>query len=118
MDEYINKQLTTTLKAISDPTRRSLLTKLVQQGPMRVTQLATYYEMSLNSISKHIKVLESADLISRKTLGRVHIIEATPNSMQCIENWLHSLRSIWEIRLDTLAEIMEYEKENNNESGK
>jgi predicted transcriptional regulator len=112
MDEYIDKQLTVVLKAISDSTRRSLLTKLMQQGPMRVTELAAHYEMSLNSISKHIKVLESADLISRTTAGRVHIIQATPNSMQCINNWLQSFRSIWEMRLDTLTDIMEQESNN------
>ncbi len=111
MDEYIdNQKLTMTLKALCDPTRRSLLTQLVQQGPTRVTELAGHYAMSLNSISKHIKVLESADLISRTTVGRVHIIQATPNSMQCIDNWLQNFRSIWEMRLDTLTDILEQEK--------
>ena len=53
-----NKMLSELLKAISDSTRRSLLTRLCQQGPGRVTDLAKVYDMSLNAMSKHIKVLE------------------------------------------------------------
>ncbi len=77
MVEYANdKALTGLLKAMSDTTRRSLLTQLCQQGSSRVTDLADYYEMSLNGISKHIKVLEKAELVTRETIGRTHWIEA------------------------------------------
>jgi DNA-binding transcriptional ArsR family regulator len=59
MVEYSkDKVLSELLKAMSDTTRRALLTQLCQQGPLRVTVLANYYAMSLNAISKHIKVLE------------------------------------------------------------
>jgi len=54
MVEYNEENLSETLKAISDTTRRSLLTQLCQQGPTRVTDLAGFYQMSLNAVSKHL----------------------------------------------------------------
>ena len=94
--------LTAILKAASDPTRRGLLTLLVQHGPTRVTDLATHFDMSLNAISKHIKVLERAGLVSRKTAWREHLIEANMEPIGEIDRWFRDLRSIWEMRLETL----------------
>ena len=94
------------LKAVSDATRRSLLTRLCQDGPTRVTDLAGQYDMSLNAISKHIKVLENADLVQRKTVGRTHWIEADLARVNLVEQWFTELRSIWAMRLDTLNDIL------------
>ncbi len=94
------------LKAASDPTRRSLLTSLVQEGPTRVTDLAAYYNMSLNSVSKHIKVLEAAGLVTRKVVGRVHWISVNTDPVSLIDNWFKTLRSNWEMRLEKLEDIL------------
>lgn len=99
-------KLSEILKATSDPTRRSILTTLVQEGPARVTDLAAYYRMSLNSVSKHIKVLEAAGLVMRKTAGRVHWISAELTQVSLIEAWFKELRSIWEIRLEKLDNLL------------
>lgn len=113
MVEYKNTEyLSEMLKAVSDPTRRSILTLLVQQGPMRVTDLANHYEISLNAVSKHIKVLESAGLLIRKTLGRVHLIEANLDPVVEIEEWFESLRSIWDLRLHKLEKVLLKETKN------
>lgn len=101
-----DKLLTELFKAMSDTTRRSLLTQLCQQGASRVTDLADDYDMSLNAISKHIKVLENAGLVTRKTIGRIHLIKANINQIRLAENWFNELKSIWEFRLDKFAEIM------------
>jgi len=107
MVEYKNdKILTEILKAVSDTTRRSLLTELCQQGASRVTDLADHYNMSLNAISKHIKVLEKAGLVTRKTIGRTHWIEPRLERVRVAENWFRELKSIWELRLEKLDEIM------------
>ena len=107
MVEYKNdKILTEILKAVSDTTRRSLLTELCQQGASRVTDLANHYDMSLNAISKHIKVLERAGLVTRKTIGRTHWIEPRLERVRVAENWFRELKSIWELRLEKLDEIM------------
>jgi DNA-binding transcriptional ArsR family regulator len=108
MVEYDNdKMLSAILKAVSDTTRRALLTQLCQQGPTRVTDLARVYDMSLNAISKHIKVLENAGLVTRKTIGRSHLIAADLNQVAVVDRWFSELKSIWALRLDKLDELME-----------
>ena len=107
MVEHANdKNLSVLLKAVSDSTRRSLLTQLCQQGPSRVTDLANYYDMSLNAVSKHIKILEKSGLVQRKTLGRTHWIEVNLEQVSVIEEWLKQLNSIWALRLEKLNEIL------------
>ncbi len=111
MVEYSNGEIISeTLKSMSDVTRRSLLTRLCQEGPCRVTDLASYYDMSLNAISKHIKVLERCGLITRKTIGRTHWIEAELKQIHVVEEWFKELKSIWELRLEKLTELIEVEK--------
>ncbi len=112
MADNINEQaLSNTLKAVSDTTRRSLLTQLVQQGPSRVTDLAAFYDMSLNAVSKHIKVLEKAGLVTRKTVGRTHWIEAKLAPVTEIDKWFKVLKSIWEMRLQKLDLITKVDGE-------
>jgi len=107
MVEYIDgEKLSRLLKAVGDATRRALLTQLCQQGASRVTDLANYYEMSLNAISKHIKVLESAGLVKRTTIGRTHWIEADLGQVGVMDDWLQSLKSIWALRFDKLETIL------------
>ena len=115
MVEHVNdKILTEILKAVSDTTRRSLLTLLCQQGASRVTDLANHYDMSLNAISKHIKVLEKAGLVTRRTIGRTHWIEPKIEHLRLVENWFRELKSIWELRLEKLDEIL---KDGGTENG-
>ena len=102
VDKNDESRLSGLLKALCDTTRRSLLTRLCQQGPTRVTDLAHHYAMSLNAISKHIKVLEAAGLVKRTTLGRVHLIEADLERVEELSEWFASLRSIWLLSLDKL----------------
>ncbi len=101
------QNLSLMLKCLSDVTRRSLLEVLCQEGPCRVTDLASRYEMSLNAISKHIKTLEAAGLVSRKTIGRTHLIEADLSHTQEFEEWFQQLKSIWELRLEKLNILLE-----------
>ena len=105
-------RLTNILKAASDPTRRALLTLLVQHGVTRITDLATHFDMSLNSVSKHIKVLEKAGLVSRKTSWREHLIEANLEPIDEIDQWFSQLRLIWDVRLEALDELMTKDTEN------
>ncbi len=99
--------LTAVMKAAADPTRRAILTLLAQHGPMRVTDLAKQFEMSLNSVSKHIKTLENADLVGRRTDWREHLIELKPDRIRLIDQWFAELRSIWAMRLEALETLME-----------
>ena len=98
--------LTTVLKAASDPTRRAILTLLAQHGPTRVTDLARHFDMSLNAVSKHIKVLEAAGLASRVTTWREHLIAAEMAPIHEIDRWFRDLRSIWDQRLEKLETLL------------
>ncbi len=113
VEQNTDQNLSLMLKAMGDATRRSLLTQLCQHGPSRVTDLAGLYDMSLNAISKHIKVLEAAGLVMRKTIGRVHWIEADLLRTEIVANWLSELRLIWELRLDKLDELLSKESKTN-----
>lgn len=106
LNEMNENKLSMLLKAVSDITRRSLLTLLCQQGKTRVTDLARVYDLSLNAVSKHIKVLEKAGLVQRETIGRTHWIMADLTQTSEIEDWFGSLKSIWALRLDSLNELM------------
>lgn len=99
------------LKAASDPTRRAILTHLVQEGPLRVTDIAARFDMSLNAVSKHIMVLERAGLVSRRTQWREHLIEAEMAPLAEIDRWFASLRSVWELRLDALKDHLEKDED-------
>jgi DNA-binding transcriptional ArsR family regulator len=92
--------------ALSDRTRRALLLQL-SKGPLKVMELAEAYNTSFQSVSKHIKVLESAGLVEKRIEGRVHncSLEAAP--LAEIEDWLSFYRSFWEGQLDKLAEFLE-----------
>ena len=106
VERDLNTDLTAILKAAADPTRRAILTLLAQHGPTRVTAIAERFDVSLNSVSKHIKVLESADLVSRRTEWREHLIELRTDRLALIDQWFNDLRSIWAIRLEALETLM------------
>lgn len=100
------------LKAAGDTTRRQILTLLVQEGALRVTALAAHFDMSLNSVSKHIKVLEEAGLVTRQTSGREHYIAAKLEPLRLTEDWFVQLKSIWELRLTALENILIEDEDN------
>lgn len=78
---------------------------------MPVGELASRFDMSLNAVSKHIKTLEAAGLIVRRVEWREHIISASGEPLEAIDNWLSTLRSNWEVRLEVLAEVLKKEND-------
>ena len=98
--------LTALFKAAADPTRRAILTLLAQHGPLRVTDIARHFDLSLNAVSKHIKTLEHSGLVLRRTDWREHLIEVQIEPLREIDRWFDSLRSIWALRLDALNDII------------
>ena len=100
----LSSQLDDTLMALADPTRRAILAQLVE-GEARVTELAKPFKISLNSISKHIRVLERADLVRRRRAGREHILTLNPQPLDAAQAWIETQRTLWTRRLDTLDAI-------------
>lgn len=88
--------------ALADRTRRSLLRRL-GRGPAMVTELAEPFSISLPAVSKHLRVLERARLVSRQVDGRVHRCSLEPQRLGEVEEWLHERRAFWEQTLESLA---------------
>ena len=112
MVEYQTNNLGNAFLALSDPTRRKLLDRL-RKGPAGVTKLAAPFDVSLNAISKHLKILERAGLIQRKISGRNHECTLNPEPLRAATEWLETYRKFWEERLDALEKhIIKKRKEN------
>lgn len=93
--------LTDTLAAVSHPSRRAILDRLAA-GPARVTEIAAPFDMSLNAVSKHLKVLEAAGLISREVVGREHVIGLRAGPLQAVASWVGEYERFWARHLDGL----------------
>jgi DNA-binding transcriptional ArsR family regulator len=87
--------------ALSDATRRAILTRLAA-GDAGVTELAEPFDMSLPAISKHLRVLEDAGLITREKEGRINRCRLEPAPMRAAAEWLAAYRRFWERQLDAL----------------
>ncbi len=92
--------------ALSDPTRRALLVRL-SLGPAKVTDLARPYRMSLPAVSKHLRILERAGLVSRQVNGRVHRLTLKGRPLREVEVWLDPFRSYWSTTLRSLKQTVE-----------
>jgi DNA-binding transcriptional ArsR family regulator len=97
-------QLDNVLTAISDPTRRAILDRLMR-GPARVTDVAEPFAMSLNAVSKHVKVLERARLVRRTRHGREHTLELEAEPLREVISWVSRYREYWTERLDRLEQF-------------
>jgi DNA-binding transcriptional ArsR family regulator len=97
--------------ALSDATRRSILTRLAER-PARVTDLAGPTGLSLPTVMRHLAVLEEAGLIATSKDGRVRTCAIVPEAMEPARTWIDDQRAIWEARLDRLdAFVMNVMKE-------
>jgi DNA-binding transcriptional ArsR family regulator len=90
-----------TFSALSDPTRRAILTRLAD-GEASVTELAAPFAMSLPAVSKHLKVLERAGLISRGRRAQWRPCRLEVEPLKTAADWLEEYRAQWEVRLDRL----------------
>ena len=95
--------LSTTLSALADPTRRAILARLAK-GEAGVNELAEPFAMSLPAISKHLKVLEKAKLISRSRNAQWRPCKLEPEPLRGLDGWLGEYRQLWEGRLDRLED--------------
>jgi DNA-binding transcriptional ArsR family regulator len=105
--------LSTTFAALADPTRRAILARLAS-GECSVTELAEPFEMSMPAVSKHLRVLERAGLISRgrEAQWRPCRLEAAP--LKDVADWAERYRAIWEQRLDRLDSYLQELKQKEN----
>ncbi len=93
--------LSLTLNALADPTRRAILARL-SQGEASVNELAEPFAMSLPAVSKHLKVLERARLISRSRDKQWRPCKLEPEPLKAVDAWIGDYRKMWEDRFDRL----------------
>jgi len=101
-------ELDDTLIALADETRRSILKRLAS-GEARVTEVAAPFDISLNSVSKHIRLLERAGLVRRRIAGRDHFLALEPKPFDDLTQWMLKTREFWSSRLDSLEAALRAE---------
>src|SRR3954471_17310067 len=101
MGECTPPTLDRVFAAVSDGTRRAILARLADSDA-RVTDVASAFPISLNSTSKHIRVLEGAGLVRRKVRGREHILSLDAEPLAEVAGWIEHYRSFWSDQLASL----------------
>ena len=97
------------LGALADPTRRAILQRL-SLGDARVTDLAAPFDISLNSVSKHIRILERARLVERRRMGREHVLSRNLRPLSEAAVWIAALQAKWSSRIDRLEKALNEEQ--------
>jgi DNA-binding transcriptional ArsR family regulator len=103
MNESQPQTLDRVFLALGHPVRRQILVRLAR-GAATVTDIAAPFEMSLNAISKHLKVLEKASLIQRQVVGREHYCRINPQPLEEVSNWLTYYQTFWTDRFDAMEQ--------------
>ena len=106
----VQERLDTTFHALADPTRRGMLASLAL-GEKSIGELAEPFQMSFAGASKHVRVLEDAGLLSRRKLGRTHLISLNAEPLAEAEIWLKQWEKFWSVRLDRLQALVEADQE-------
>lgn len=103
-------QLDAAFIAMADTTRRSILARLAT-GDARVTEIAEDFPLSLNAVSKHIKILERSELVRRTVKGREHVLSLNADAMINAAEWMDYYRKFWEANLDSLEVFIKNQRE-------
>ena len=110
-------RLSLTFGALADPTRRAILARLAKSGAS-VSELAEPFDMSLPAVSKHLKVLERAGLVSRGREAQWRPAALTAGPLKEVDEWVERYRVIWEQRLDRLDEYLKELQEKEKRRGR
>jgi DNA-binding transcriptional ArsR family regulator len=105
VNNNMNDQITSTFAALADPTRRAILARLAL-GETSVTELAAPFEISMPAVSRHLKVLERAGLISRGREAQWRPCKLNPKPLKGAAEWLEEYRQFWEQSFDRLEEYL------------
>lgn len=104
-------QLSAVLTAISHPSRRAILNRL-SKGPARFLEVAEPFDTALNSVTKHLKLLERAGLIEREKDGREVFISLRAEPLKKVAKWVHEYEHYWNERLDVFEQHFKDKKKN------
>ena len=110
MVELSTSALDSVFHALADGTRRAILRDLTLEGKS-VGEIARPYEMSLAAVSKHVQVLERAELVERQRRGQFQIVRLKPKNIRAAQDWLSFYENFWSARLDSLQTLLETQPE-------
>lgn len=96
------------MTALAHPTRRAILERVIRRET-RVTELAAPFAISLNAVSKHIRILERAHLVRRRRVWREHLVSFNPGPLDEVSAWIGKHRRFWNERLDALEALLKEE---------
>ncbi|HEY4218124.1 MAG TPA: metalloregulator ArsR/SmtB family transcription factor [Gemmatimonadaceae bacterium] len=102
--------LTDLLTAISHPTRRAIIAQLASTGPRRFLDVAAPFDTALNSVTKHLKLLERAGLIERKKQGREVLISFRGEPLRELAGWMNHYERFWNTQLDQFEQHFKNQK--------
>lgn len=102
----VENRLDSTFHALADPTRRGMLASLAL-GERSIGELAEPFKISFAGVSKHVKVLEDAGLVSRRKVGRTHLCSLNAAPLADADRWLKQWEQFWTARLDLLQALVE-----------
>ena len=106
MPSTIEEQLDETFAALANPTRRAIVARLAS-GPATVNELAQPFDMRLPAISKHIKVLEHAGLVTRGHHAQFRPVALDPRALETVASWVEQYRQTWEAGFDRMSDYLE-----------
>lgn len=92
--------------ALADGSRRKIV-HLLTSGEMPVSDIAAKFDISLQAVSKHIKMLEKAKVVQRRVEGRMHFLSLVPEQLAGALDWISIYRNFWQNRMSTLANLIE-----------
>ncbi len=110
-DDSDAERLDRVFHALSDSSRRKIVELLREAGELKVGDIAASFDMTLNGVSKHLKVLEHAGLIERRIAGREHWLRVSWSELQLGYEWLHFYQQFWGKRLDALVDYVTTQQE-------
>jgi DNA-binding transcriptional ArsR family regulator len=105
IDDTRADQLSAVFGALADPTRRAILERLAR-GEATVGELGSPFSVSQPAISRHLKVLETAGLVSRHRRGTAILSRLEPDALRHADGWLERYRAAWEERFERLDEVL------------
>ena len=105
MRQHSSSDLNNTLLALADPVRRKILERLLT-GDARVTDIASEFPISLNSVSKHIRTLERANLVERRVVGREHVMHFRVEPLDAAQHWIAQQQTFWAQQLQAIDNLL------------
>ena len=108
MVEY-TLNLDTVFSSLADPTRRDILER-VAEAELSVGEIATPYDLTFAAVSKHLKILEKAELVVKRREGKKHMITLAPYALKNADEYLEQYRRMWQSRFDKLEMLLKEEE--------